>query len=118
MCAVPVPISGLSRSLTPQRPGWSALERDGVGCCQPVEGHVLGDGVVRDEEVVPRLAFVGLRVVARLLAPLHGGILLVDDLSVRHLVAALRLQHVDRGVRFGYEVRLVFRMVGTGLWPA
>jgi len=82
---------------------------------EPFESYVLRDHVVGDQEILPRLAFVILRVVTCLLAPLNGQVFFGDNFGIGHLVFRLRLQHVNCVVRFGHEVRLVFGVVGAGL---
>ena len=78
------------------------------------EGHVVGDHIVREQDVAPRLAAVGLGVVSGVLAPLHRDIAFGDHVRRLQFVARFGLKHVDVRRRLGDEVGLVFEVVGAG----
>lgn len=106
----PLPRSG--------EPGaWATVVRGGVPRFPELldeagKRHVLGNHVMRDQGVAPRLAAITRCMVARVPAPFERGIALCQHVRVLHLVRGLGFQHQDAVIRLCHEVRLIFLKVG------
>ena len=81
---------------------------------QPIECDVFGDGVVRDEEILPRFATVGFCVVAGVLTPFFSHCLFCKDIRGGHFALFLLFDHADQVLCFSHKVELIFEMIGSG----
>ena len=80
---------------------------------QQIERHILGDHVMGNKHILPRLATVASGMVAGVPTPGDGSVLLGQDIGIVQRVLGLRLQHVDHRVRLADEVWLVFWVIGA-----
>src|SRR5215208_2437619 len=83
--------------------------------CQPFQRHVLRDHMVRNKEILPRLAVVGGTVVTCTLTPKHCCITFREHFGICHFVTSFGLKHVNRVFCFSNEVRLVLGIFCTPL---
>src|SRR5574341_801680 len=82
---------------------------------QALERHVIGNGVVRNQNVSPRLPTMLTRVLTGVLAPLHRHVPLRQDRLIAHLILRLGLKHVDAVACLCNKVRLVLQMIRARL---
>ncbi len=74
---------------------------------QKIACHILSDGIVLDQQVLPWFPRTRTRVLACPCAPLNGHAALREHVFVLDLGSHFRLQHEDTICRFCYEIELL-----------
>ena len=63
--------------------------------CQTGDDHILGNCIMRDKQLLPRLATVVHGMIGGILAPLHRGVFFGLYLNIVHVVVCLDLKHIN-----------------------
>lgn len=87
-------------------PEWLAIALQ-----KKIQGDVFSNSIVRNEQIVPWLASIGLRVFARPSAPLYGYVAFSQDVRVLRLVGHFGFNHQNEVSGFGDEVRLILCVI-------
>src|SRR5262245_58599615 len=99
------------------RTAWCAIK---CGSCVNVvlagetdQRHVLGKGIVGNQQIIPGFPIAMHGMMCRVITPLHSSLFLRLHLGVEHVIAGFGLEHVDAVRSFSHKIWLVFQVVGT-----
>lgn len=78
---------------------------------QSSKSHVLRNRIMRNQQIVPRLAFVLASMIGSVVAPFDRSLLLGVYLDVIEIAARFHFKQRDALHRLRYKVRLIFQVL-------